>query len=112
MSTQARGYLMANNLNYAAFDSMVATNIQHCLTRENIEIIELMADMAQRHGYKAETKALIHHICDQAITAQQFNQRSRLEQAALLTDLNHINALFAQIPEGKSDLFISRFQEG
>ncbi len=96
MSTHARGYLMANNLNYAAFDSMVATNIQHCLTRENIEIIELMADMAQRHGYKAETKALIHQICDQAITAQQLNQRSRIKEAAAVTDLNCVSAYFAQ----------------
>ena len=102
MSSQARGYLMANNLNYAAFDSMVATNIQHCLTRENLEIIESVTEMAQRHGYKPESKELVKQICDLAIAAQQLNQRSQIEAAALLTDLNCINAYFAQMPEGKN----------
>ena len=50
MSAHARGYLMANQLNYAAFNPMLATSIQHRLTQENLEIIESMAALSSTSG--------------------------------------------------------------
>jgi len=105
MSSHARGYLMANNLNYAAFDSIVATNIQHCLTRENIELIEIAADIARRHGYTPQAQDLTKQICEQAITAQQLNQRSHIELATAITDVNYVTFDFAQsILEDEAEL--------
>lgn len=102
MSSQARGYLMANHLNYAAFDPSEGTNIQHCLTQENLDIIESAVQTAHRYEHQPETKKIVKQICNQAITAQQLNQRSQVQAAALLTDLNYINAYFTQIPEGQN----------
>jgi len=39
MSYTARGFMMANNINYAAFDGMKSTSFQHQLTQENLDII-------------------------------------------------------------------------
>jgi|GEM_PF-430524 len=96
MSFETRAYLMAHGMNYAAFDSVPVMHIQNCLTQENLDIIESAIERAQRHGYAPDIQEFTKHTCNLAITAQQLNQRHRIEEAAALTDLNHVNALFAQ----------------
>ena len=49
MSADLRGYMMANDMNYTTFDSMVATSYQHCLAQENLNIAESMAKIALDH---------------------------------------------------------------
>ena len=76
MSADARGYLMANNLNYATFDSMKATSYQHCLTQENLNIVESMAKVALNHRNQPGVKEYSNQLCGLAIASQQLNQSS------------------------------------
>ncbi len=96
MSLDARGFLMANNMNYAAFDAVNVTNFQHCLTQEILDIIESSVGMVQRNGCQSIIAQLAYHNCNLAISAQQLNQLSHIKQAAAVTDLSHFFALYGR----------------
>ena len=96
MSLDARGFLMANNMNYAAFDAVSVTSFQHCLTQEILDIIESSVGMVQRNGCQSIIAQLAYHNCNLAISAQQLNQLSHIKQAAAVTDLSHFFALYGR----------------
>ena len=96
MSLDARGFLMANNMNYAAFDAVNVTNFQHCLTQEILGIIESSVDMVHRNGYQSIIAQLAYYNCNLAISAQQLNQLSHIKQAAAVTDLSHFFELYGR----------------
>jgi len=89
MSPQTRGYLMANNMNYAAFDTMSATKFQHCLTQEILGIIESSVGSTQHTGPNSIVAKIAYHNCNLAISAQQLNQSARIKEAVTMTDLAH-----------------------
>ena len=97
VSTQARGFMMANNMNYAAFDGGSVTNFQHCLTQEILGIIESSASIAQKHDCKSIIGQLALQNCNLAVSAQQLNQSSHLEEAVAVTDLAHFFDAYAQL---------------
>ena len=94
ISPQARGYLMANNMNYAAFDTMSATKFQHCLTQEILGIIESSVGSIQHTGPNSIAAKIAYHNCNLAISAQQLNQSSRIQEAVSMTDLAHFFDLY------------------
>ena len=96
MSLDARGFLMANNMNYEVFDPVSVTNFQHCLTQEILEIIESSVNTAQRNGCQSIITQLAYYNCNLAISAQQLNQLSHIKQAAAVTDLSHFFALYGR----------------
>jgi hypothetical protein len=96
MSLEARGFLMANNMNYAAFDGENVTNFQHCLTQEILGIIESSVNTVQRNGCQSIITQLAYYNCNLAISAQQLNQLSQIKQAAAVTDLSHFFALYGR----------------
>lgn len=96
MSLDAKGFLMANNMNYAAFDAVNVTNFQHCLTQEILAIIESSVDMIQQNGYQSIIAQLAYYNCNVAISAQQLNQLSYIKQAAAVTDLSHFFELYGR----------------
>ena len=89
MSPQARGFMMAHNMNYAAFDGGKVTNYQHCLTQEILGIIESSAGAALKYDSKSMIGQLAQYNCDLAVSAQQLNQLAHVEQATALTDVSH-----------------------
>ncbi len=95
LSPQARGFMMANNMNYAAFDGNVSvTSFQDCLTKEIIGIVERSATAGMLSDYQSPQRQLARYNCHLAITAQQLNQSSRVEQAVAVTDLSHFFELY------------------
>lgn len=96
MSYDARGFLMANNMNYAVFDAVNVTNFQHCLTQEILDIIESSVDTVQRNGCQSIIAQLAYYNCNLAISAQQLNQLSHIQQAAAVTDLSHFFAVYGR----------------
>ncbi len=96
MSLNARGFLMANNMNYTAFDAVNVTNFQHCLTQEILGIIESSVNMAERNGCQSIIAQLAYYNCNLAISAQQLNQLSHIKQAAAVTDLSHFFELYGR----------------
>ena len=96
MSADTRGYMMANNLNYATFDSMTATSYQHCLAQENLNIVESMATMALNHRNQPGIKEYSNQVSHLAIASQQLNQQSQLENATAITDLNEVFAMYGR----------------
>lgn len=98
VSPQARGFMMANNMNYAAFDGKLPlTDYQHCLTQEILGIIESSAEMAQIHDTQSMIGKIVHYNCHLAISAQQLNQTSHIEQATAITDFSHFFDAYAQL---------------
>jgi len=97
MSSQARGFMMVNNLNYAAFDAMKSTAFQDCLTKENLEIIESSVQISKQCGVQPEIKEIAKHTCSLAVAAQQLNQLSHIEQATAITDVNHVFNVYEQV---------------
>ncbi len=89
ISPQARGFMMANNMNYAAFDGGKVTSYQHCLTQEILGIIESSAGAALKYDSKSMVGQLAEYNCNLAISAQQLNQLSDIEQATAITNLAH-----------------------
>ncbi len=89
ISPQARGFMMAHNMNYTAFDGGKVTNYQHCLTQEILGIIESSAGAALKYDSKSMIGQLAQYNCDLAVSAQQLNQLAHVEQATALTDVSH-----------------------
>ncbi len=89
ISPQARGFMMANNMNYAAFDGAHVTNFQHCLTQEILGIVESSADIASKYDSKSIINQLATHNCNLAISAQQLGQASYIKEALTWVDLCH-----------------------
>ncbi|MBV8661307.1 MAG: hypothetical protein JO129_04135, partial [Candidatus Dependentiae bacterium] len=96
MSSQARGFMMAHNLNYAVFDGAAVTNFQHCLTQEILGIVESSANISQHSKNNFIVAELARYNCELAISAQQLNQLSRIEEAAAITDLSHFFELYGR----------------
>ena len=97
LSSQARGFMMASNMNYAAFDGGKVTNFQHCLTQEILGIIESSAGAALKHDSKSLIGQLAQYNCDLAVSAQQLNQLAHVQQAAALTDLMYIFEAYGKV---------------
>ena len=89
VSPQARGFMMTNQMNYAAFDQMKGTNFQHCLLQENLQIVEFASGMLMRNPYGSIIKDFTKQICNVAVSAQQLNQLGHIKEAAAITDINH-----------------------
>ncbi|MDP3787711.1 MAG: hypothetical protein Q8Q60_00155 [Candidatus Chromulinivorax sp.] len=96
ISPQARGFMMANNMNYAAFDGAHVTNFQHCLTQEIVEVIESCASTAQNYPPSSIINQLATHNCNLAISAQQLCQASYVPQAVAIVDLSHFFNAYTQ----------------
>lgn len=96
ISPQAVGFMMAHNMNYTVFAAAHVTSFQHCLTQEILGIIESSADIAQTHDCKSIIGQLARYNCNLAISAQQLNQASRINEAVAITDLAHFFALYGK----------------
>jgi len=97
LSSQARGFMMANNMNYQSFNNAVLTNFQHCLTDELVEVVESSASAVEKHGKDSIAGQLAYHNCNIAVSAQQLNQSSKIEEAVALADMTHLFELCAKI---------------
>ncbi len=89
LSPQARGFMMANNMNYAAFDGAKVTNYQHCLTQEILGIIESSAGAALKYNATSMIGQLAEYNCNLAVSAQQLNQLADIQQATAITNIAH-----------------------
>lgn len=98
LSAQARGFMMANNINYASFDGDVqVTNFQHCLTQEILDIVESSARIAENYDTKSIIGQLTTYNCNLAVAAQQLNQLARIDDAVAVIDLSHFFNAYAQV---------------
>ncbi len=97
MSPQARGFMQANNIDYTVFNGASVTNFQHCLTQEILGIVEASAGMAQNSGARSIIGQLATYNCNLAVSAQQLNQASHLDQAVAVTDLSHFFNAYGQL---------------
>jgi len=102
MSADLRGYMMANDLNYTTFDSMVATSYQHCLAQENLNIAESAIDISRRYPNQPVIKEYSNQLCGLAIASQQLNHQSHIEQATAVTDVNDFFISFCRSALGIS----------
>ena len=106
LSPQARGFMMAHDIDYKVFDSVHATSMQHCLTLELLGIVENSASLAYKHDNQSMMGQFAHNNCQLAIAAQHLNQADHIDQAVAVTDLAHFFALYGKSmleDEGASD---------
>lgn len=98
LSPQARGFMMANNINYASFDGDAkVTNFQHCLTQEILDVVESSAKIAENYDTKSIIGRLATYNCNLAVAAQQLNQLARIDDAVAVVDLSHFFNAYAQV---------------
>lgn len=88
--------MIANNLNYTAFDGGAVTPFQHCLTQEILEILESSVEMQKQYGFQEKTADFAFYNCQLAVSAQQLNQLSYLDEAVALTDLTHFFEMYGR----------------
>lgn len=96
VSPDVRGFMMANQINYTAFDSMKGTSFQHCLLQENLKIVEFSVGMQTGHVYESIIHDFIKQSCNTAVSAQQLNQLGYIKQAAAVTDINHMYNMYRE----------------
>jgi len=101
MSYTVRGFMMANNINYAAFDGMKSTSFQHQLTQENLDIIESSVNIAEQNNFEPNIKAFAEQTCNLAVAAQQLNQLAKCQEAQAVTDLNDSYARYLELIAGE-----------
>ncbi len=96
MSPQARGFMMAHNMNHRIFDAQQPTAIQHCLTKELIGVVEQSASMAFNQKNDSTIYQFAQQTCQLAVGAQQLNQTGHIEQAVAVTDLSQFFAMYGK----------------
>jgi len=96
ISSDVRGFMLANDLNYKAFDGGQATQFQHCLTQEILEIMESSVKRSIRSDSNSVVSQLEYHTCQLAVAAQQLNQQAQIEQAVAVTDWTQFLELYGQ----------------
>ena len=98
IDSQTVGFMQACNINYACFDNIGCSRFQHCITNEIVTILKTAADMAARNNYEPVITQFAKHTSNLAVSAQQLNQLSYRQQAAVvLTDLAHFFSEYGQI---------------
>jgi hypothetical protein len=96
LSNDVVGFMLNNNINYASFDAVHYTSIQHCITSELVPTINSSIDTLMRSNFQPIIKQFAYHYCQLAVAAQQLNQLARLQEAVTLTDLAHFFSLYGQ----------------
>lgn len=87
LSTEVAGYLMAHNINYAAFNNQNCIYFQHLLTNQIVDLLEKNIEMAG-HNSNHMIAQYIQHTCHLAVSAQQLNQDCQIMQAVSLADVS------------------------
>ncbi|MBP6870056.1 hypothetical protein KBC04_04185 [Candidatus Babeliales bacterium] len=114
VSSQAVGFMMAHDINYASFQNKNCVAFQHYLSSEIVGIIESIATHAMVNHNPVLNNFLMH-TCNLAVCGQQLNQQSHIEQAVALTDLCHFfekTALFIFDDDEYSSSFYVGFASG
>jgi len=88
LSTNACGYLMANNINYALFDNQKCIYLQHLLTNQIVDLLEKNVKMSSQNLHNYMLADFIKHTCNLAVAAQQLNQEYQIKQAVTLADIS------------------------
>lgn len=96
ISPQARGFMMANNINYTVFYPTTATSIQHALTQELIGVVEQSAVIGLSFNPDSIAAKVAHHTCNLAVAGQQLNEACQIDQAVVIADLSHFFALYGK----------------
>jgi hypothetical protein len=96
ISPQARGFMMANNINYTVFHPTTATSIQHALIQELIGVVEQSAVIGLSFNPDSIAAKVAHHTCNLAVAGQQLNEASQIDQAVAIADLSHFFALYGK----------------
>ncbi|MGZ6251326.1 MAG: hypothetical protein ACXWL2_04815 [Candidatus Chromulinivorax sp.] len=96
LPTEVAGYLMAHNINYAAFNNQNCIYFQHLLTKQIIDILKTNVGIANKNLHNDMIAKYIYHTCNLAVGAQQINQAYQIAQATLLTDVAEIATIIGQ----------------
>jgi|GEM_PF-2320842 len=94
LSAEVAGYLMAHNINYAAFHNQNCIYFQHLLTNQIVGLLEKNIEIAD-HSNNHMISQYIQYTCHLAVSAQQLNQNYEIMQAVTLADMSEFFTVIA-----------------